>query len=275
MKQRQCGVEVDASRPAGRPVERQRNVVVEADQVAAEQRLIAEFQQVLLPFCALHFAGVVEHGLQRAVLFEQLPGELRPDQRHAGHVVHRIADQGLEIDHLSRRDSPVGEQLRLVVDFILADVVDLHPLGDQLAAVLVAGHQEALPAELVGPASDGGQHVVGLVGFAVQRGNAQGGDHPANGRKLRGQVVGHFGPLHLILLVHLVPEGLARQIERAKQIVRPLLFQQVEQIAGEAEDGPHRLAPRTGHLRQGVKDLMDQRMGVDHPDRSPSQRFGW
>ena len=75
-----------------------------------KQGLIAEFQQVLLPLGARHFGGVVEHGLQRAELFEQLPGELRPDQRHARHVIDRIADQRLEVDHLLRRDSPFGPQ---------------------------------------------------------------------------------------------------------------------------------------------------------------------
>ena len=80
------------------------------------------------------------------------------------------------------------------------------------------------------------------------------------------------GPLDLVLVVHRVAKGLAGQVERAEQVVRLLLLQQVEQIAGEAEHGPHRLALRAGHLRQGVKDLMDQRMGVDDPDRLAGQR---
>ena len=93
--------------PAGRPVDRQRHVGVQADQLAAQQGLIAEPEQVLLPFGPRHLGGMIEDGLQRAILFEQLPGELRPDQRHARHVVDRVAHQRLEIDHLPRRDPPL------------------------------------------------------------------------------------------------------------------------------------------------------------------------
>ena len=269
MEQRQRRLQVDAARAAGIPVDRERNVRVEADQIAAQQGLIAKLHQVLLAFRSRHVAGMVENRFQRAVLFQQLPGELRPDQRHARHVVDRIAHQGLKIDDLLRRDSPFRPQRIRVENLVLADVEDLHPIGDQLPAVLVAGDQEALAAEFVGQAGDGGQDVVGLVRLAVQRGNAQGGNHAADGRNLRHQVLVHLRPLNLVLIVHRVAERLARQIEGTEQIVGLLLFQQVEQIAGEAEHGPHRLALRAGHLRQGVKDLMDQRVGIDHPHRSP------
>ena len=50
-------------------------------------------------------------------------------------------------------------------------------------------------------------------------------------------------------------------------------FQQVEQVAGETVHGRHRLAPRAGHLRQGVEHLVDERMAVDHPDRLPGKAF--
>ncbi len=99
-----------AARPSGVPVDRDGHVRVEADQFAAQQGLIAEFQQVFLALRARHIVGVIEHGFQRAELFEQLPGELRPDQRHARHVIDRVAHQGLKVDHLLRRDSPIGPQ---------------------------------------------------------------------------------------------------------------------------------------------------------------------
>ena len=56
-----------------------------------------------------------------------------------------------------------------------------------------------------------------------------------------------------------------------KEKVRPLRFQQGEQVAGETVDRRHRLAARTGHLGQGMKHLVDERMGVDHPDRLPGK----
>ena len=77
----------------------------------------------------------------------------------------------------------------------------------------------------------------------------------------------------LVLRVQLVPERLAGQVERTEQIVGPLGIEQIEQVAGEAVDGPDGLAGRTGHLRQGVEDLVDQRMGVDDVHLLARQRL--
>ena len=228
--------------------------------------------QVLLALRARHFAGVVEHGFQRAVLFQQLPGELRarsaarparcPPRRPPGPGNRPPARARFPIRRAARR----GRRPRSCgcCNTFTRSVINWR----QSLSPVTRKHW---PPSWSVTSGDGGQHVVGLVRLAVQRRNAQGGDHPANGRNLRHQVVGHFGPLDLVLIVHRVAKGLARQVERAEQVVRPLLLQQVEQIAGEAEHGPHRLALRAGHLRQGVKHLVDQRVGVDDPDRSPGQ----
>ena len=67
-----------------------------------------------------------------------------PDARHAGDVVHRVADERLEVDDLVRAHAPVRldpgrvEQLA----FGLAQVQDLDLLRDELAAVLVGGAEE-------------------------------------------------------------------------------------------------------------------------------------
>ena len=81
--------------------------------------------------------------------------------------------------------------------------------------------------------------------------------------------------LNLVLVVHRMAKRLAGKIEGAEQIVGLLLLQQIKQIAGKAEDRPDRFAPRTGHFRQGVKHLMDQRVGVDHPDRLAVKSLRW
>ena len=103
--------------------------------------------------------------------------------------------------------------------------------------------------------------------------DAQRLDHLADQRQLRGQIDVHFRPLLFVGLVHRVAEGLAGQVERREQVVRPFLFQQVEQVPREAEDGSHRLALRAGHRRQGVENLVDQRIRVDHVDFLPHQRI--
>ncbi len=199
VKQCQRGLQVDLAHPAGVPIDSDRNVGVEADQVAAQQGLIAKLPQVFLAFCPGHVAGMVEDRLQGAILFEQLPGELGPDQRHARHVIDRIAHQGLKIDHLVRRDSPFRAEGIAVENVVLADVEDVHAIGDQLSAVLVAGHQKAVAAQFIGQPGDGRQHIVRLVRRAAEGGDAQRGDGAADGRDLRHQVLVHLHPPDLVL----------------------------------------------------------------------------
>jgi hypothetical protein len=47
------------------------------------------------------------------------------------------------------------------------------------------------------------------------------------------------------------------------------LLQDREHVAREAEDRVHGLTPRAGHVRDGVKDLKDQRHAVDDPNFFP------
>ena len=63
--------------------------------------------------------------------------------------------------------------------------------------------------------------------------------------------------MDLVLIVHAVAEGLAGQVEGAEEEVGLFLLEQVEQVAGEAVDGPYRLAARAGHFGQGVENLVD------------------
>ncbi len=211
---------------------------------------------------------------KRAVFLQQVAGRLGADQGHAGHVVGRIADQGLVVDHLVRRHAPLLPQDLAIDDLVLADVVELHALGDQLPAVLVAADDETSPAQFVGQPGDRGHDVVGLESLVGQQGNAQGLDHAMHEVDLRHKVLVHVGPAGLVLLVELVAKCLARQVEGTEQEVGLLRFQQIKQVPGKAIDGIDRLAAGAGHVRNGVENLVDQGVGVDHPDRLPGQAFG-
>ena len=178
-------IAIEAAHAPGVPVDFHRHVGVEPHQVATQQCLPAVLDQVLLALGAGDVLGVIEDRFQGAVLFEQLAGELGPDQRHARHVVDRIAHQGLEIDDLLGRDTPNGLEGLALEDLVLADVVKRHPIGDQLPAVLVAGDHEAAAAQLVGPSGDGGQEVVGLVRLESQGRDSQGVEHPTDRPDLR------------------------------------------------------------------------------------------
>ena len=249
---------IDAARPTITPIEFQRYAVVEPHQIAAQQRLLAVRDQVFLEFRALHFRGMGENFIERAELFDKLPGGLGADLRHAGHVIDRIAHQRLKIDHLRGRNPPLFLQFLPIDKLVFADVIHFHALGDELPAVFVGRHQNALAAEFLDDPRQGGHHVVGLERFAIDRGNAQHGKHAADGRDLRHQIGVHFGPLNFVLAVHRMAKSLARQIEGAKQIIGLLVLEQIEQIPRKPEHGPHRLAPRTAHLRQGMKHLMNE-----------------
>ena len=265
---------IAAVRPGRPPRNRHRHVGVELHQLPAQQGLLAILFEVLLLGRAADFVHVREDVLQGAVFLQQVAGRLGADQRHARHVVGRVADQGLVIDDLVRRDAPLLPQDLAIDDLVLADVVELHVLGDQLPAVLVAADDETPPAQLLGQPGDRGHDVVGLEALVGQQGNAQGLDHAMHEADLRHEVLVHVGPARLVLLVKLVAKGLARQVEGTEQKVRLLRFQQIEQVPRKAIDGIHRLPAGAGHVRDGVEDLVDQGMGIDDPDRLPGKAFG-
>ena len=58
--------------------------------------------QVLLHLALGQLVDMGQQVVERAVLLQELGRRLRPDAGHAGHVVHAVADQGLEIDDLLR-----------------------------------------------------------------------------------------------------------------------------------------------------------------------------
>ena len=241
---------------------------------AAHKGLLAILLEVLLLGRAADFLDVGQDVVQRAVFFQQIAGRLGADQRHARHVVGRVAHQGLVIDDLIGPDAPFLPQAVAVHDLVLADVVELDAISDQLPAVLVAGDDVALPAQFVGDPGDRGDNVVGLETLVGQQGNAQGLDHAMYEGDLRLQVLVHLRPPGLVLLIELVAKRLARQVERAEEEVGLFGLQQAEQVAGEAIDGIDRLPAGAGHVGNGMEHLVDQRMGIDDPDRLPGKARG-
>ena len=159
---------------------------------------------------------MVENGVERAELFEQLPSELRPNQGHTRHIIDRVTHEGLKIDHLFRCDPPFLLHFLPVKNFVLADVENFDPIGDQLPTVFVAGHKIAFAAEFVSQSGNGRQNIVGLVSFAVNCRNAQSFDHATDGRNLRHKVHIHCRPLNLVLVVHGVAKRFAGQVKCAE-----------------------------------------------------------
>ena len=89
-----------------------------------------------------------DHAVERAVFGQPLDSRLRADLVHAGHVVHRVADQRQVVDDALGRHAELGlhgldvQHLRR-----LGHGVDQRDLGrDQLRQVLVAGGDQHLVA---------------------------------------------------------------------------------------------------------------------------------
>ena len=206
------------------PVDLDGDKLVEPHQLARHQGQLAALAQVLLPLGALHPVGVGEHPVERAELVEQLLGDLRPDQRHPGDVVDLVPHQRLEVDHLVGPDAPVGHQRDLVVEVVLADVVNGDVIRDQLPRVLVPRHQPAVDARLVAQPRDGRQHVVGLKPRHGEDRNPQGLDHLHDLGHLRPQLARHLASFPLVDRVQVVAERVAGGVERTNQGVGPLIL---------------------------------------------------
>ena len=82
----------------------------------------------------------------------------------------------------------------------------------------------------------------------------------------------HLAALPLVFGEQHMAERRLGTIEGHEQIVGLLFFEQKQQIARKAKHRRHRFAARAGHLRNRVKHLKDQRIGVDDPDRLAGQR---
>src|SRR5271166_4712914 len=91
---------------------------------------------------------------------------------------------------------------------------------------------------------------------------------------LRYKIFMHIGPPSFVLFVKSVAKCLARQIEGTEKEVGLLGFQQVKQISSKSVDGIDWLAARAGHIWNGMEHLVDQRVGINHPNGLAGQAFG-
>ena len=204
-----------------------------------------------------------QHVLDRAKLLQQLAGRLLADAGHAGHVVHAVADQHLEVDHLLRRDAPFPLQRIAVEDLLLAQVVDLDAVRQELPAVLVVAANEHVQAAGRPGAGERGNHVVGLEALDAQDGQAQGRQHLVDQRDLGTHRIGHRAALGLVGRVDAVAERLARWVKHDDQVARLAVLAQKEHVAGEAEQRVGRQPAGAAHFRDRVEHLEEQRVGVN------------
>ena len=168
----------------------ERHVLVERDQLLRDARLLGVVDQGLAALVLLDLAGALEQRFEIAVFADQLRRGLDADAGHARHVVGRIADQRLHLDHLVGRHAEFldhlgdADRLSFMVSYMIDAVVH------ELHQVLVGRHDGGGGAGLAGLPRIGGDQVVGLEAGLLEAGNVEGAHRLADQRKLRDQVVG-------------------------------------------------------------------------------------
>ena len=224
----------------------QRAVGLHRHQLAAERQLAAGdgIAQVLAGN-ALDRIGFGDQLVERAVLLQPLGSGLGAHLADAGHVVHRIAHEGLVLHHLRRRHAKLGRDPGDIAALAVHGVDDGHMLVDQLAQILVAAGDDDLDALRGSHLRQGGDHVVGLDAGHGQDLPAQQLYHLVDGGDLRAQVVGHGRTGGLVLGVERVAEGRAAGVENTDCVLSLYVFAQGLHHIDHAPDGS---GSRTGRV---------------------------
>ena len=216
-------------------------------------------REILFPLRPRHLVDVGEHAVECVKSLQQFASDLGADPGHAGDVVNGIPDERQKVDHLIGPDAPLGRQVGDPEHGVVSQVQQLNLVTEQLPGILVAGGDRARSSRRGDPRCQRGEDVVGLVTGELQAGNAQHVEQPTGERDLGHEVGRHLSPVGLVGLEPLVTKGRPGRVHAAEEIVGPLLLDDVEQVAGEAEDDRHRPAVGGRHLRQRVEELVGPR----------------
>jgi hypothetical protein len=232
-----------------------RRVHFQRHQIAGDPCVIGMGQQLLAAALLLDLAGPLQERVQIAIFIDQQRGRLDADAWHAGHIVDTVAGQGLDIDHLVRPDAELLEHLFRFDALVLHRIEHLHLVTDQLHQILVRGDDGHFRALGLGLAGIGRDDVVGLVILQLHTGRAKGARRIADDGELRHQILRCRRPVRLVLVVHLIAEGLAGMVEDHRQVRGRILalqiLQKLPQHVAEPLHRPHRrpVCPRQRRQR--------------------------
>ena len=258
--------------------DRQRAILLELDQPAREARHLGLLDQALAQLARLHRRRGGEHGLEAAVLLDQLGRGLRADPADPGDIVDRVAHQRQHIadqlgrhaellDHLGNVDPLVLHRVEHVDAAARLAVMALGAAPDELHQVLVRRDDSDVPAAPGGLARIGGDEVVRLEPLLLDAGEAEGPGRVADQRELRHQVLGRRGAVGLVLVVEVVAERGPGLVEDHREVSRPVglveVLGELPQHRGVAIDRAHRHALRVGERGQAVIGAEDVGRAVD------------
>ena len=205
------------------------------------------------------FRGLVldvsEDPVEVAIGLDQLGRRLLADARDAGEVVTAVAAQCRILRILSRGDTRLLKDPRLVVQRVLAHaalvVEHAHEgIADELVAVAVPRDDDDLVAQLFALPGDRADDVVGLEPDEVDRRHIERLQHLTDESHLLAEDVRRRLTLRLVLRVRKVAERRLRPIERNQHAVWLVLLHQVDEHRGESEHCVGDLAAGGGHVRR-------------------------
>ncbi len=222
---------VHATHVRRRPIDVQRHVVDQPHQAPTDQGQVPALGDAFTALLARDLLDVCENFLQRAVLRQQLGRRFLTDPGNPRHIVGGVAPQRLKVHDLVGTNPPLLLHRLRIHHLVLADVVQLDLLVDQLPAVFVVRHQVAFAAQPPCFRADCGQHIVGFITGHRQHRDGQRVQESLDVGDLQLQIQRHGRPVHFVLIVDVVPKRLARRIKGTQQVVGLAPLQDVHDVA--------------------------------------------
>ena len=207
-------------------------------------RLLGVLEDVL-PARRRELVGVLDHGLERAVLRDELAGGLVADPGDAGDVVGRVALEPDEVRHLVGPDAVAGLDALGRVDLDVGDAARRHHQADVLGAELecvAVGRDDARPDPgLVRARRERRDHVVGLPALELEVPVAEGLDDRPEVRELLARA-GRASAAAPPCTRAGARRGARPRVPRDRDATRPVVGEQLEEHVREPEQRVRRLA---------------------------------
>ena len=245
------------------PIQIEGQIAPQGDKLAGDAGLLGIDLEVFLELGPRGGVGVGQHLVEGPPLLDEGGGLFRAHEGHPGNIVDRISHQRLEVDDLVGTDSPVGQQVGGGQVLVLADLVDLHAVAQQLPQVFVIADDAHLHLAGFRLGGEGRQHIVGLPAGNFDQGDAEGANQFLHHGKLGDERLGGLGAMGLVGGIPAFPFARAGGIAGTDEMGGLFLAEDVEDVAGEAEGGIRRQTPRTGHFRNRMENLKDKGVNVD------------
>ncbi len=230
-----------------------------------------------------NLVGTREQRLQRAEMREQHGRGARADAGHAWDVVHRVPGQREIVGDLVRLHAQPLPDAGAVPARVAWRVPLFVVIADELAEILVGGHDHAAIAMATRHRERAADEVVGLVVLVGQHPRPQRVRDRLAGRELAHEVGRRGRPVGLVGRVQRMPERTAqRLVERDREVGRPRALDQFEQEAGEAMHRVHGRAigiehvgplrePSPAHVQACIDEMDDPAHTGDQSDTTSAR----